>query len=104
MATNAFLLIDCFGLVFLVYALMNFWNEWRRHRNHSFREVSPNAQSVGDRVATIPQVFLYTKNAAPVIPFPARYRQLNATPKQRKAAATVQLRVIRKKRASRAAN
>ncbi|HET6144362.1 MAG TPA: hypothetical protein VFE02_12710 [Candidatus Acidoferrales bacterium] len=103
MATYAFLLIDCFGLVFLIYALVNFWNEWRRYQNRGHREVPPDAQTVGDRIAIIPRVFLCPKNVAPVIPFPARYRQINATLEQRKAAATIQLRVIRRQRASRAA-
>jgi hypothetical protein len=104
MAMDAFLLIDCFGLVFLIYALANFWNEWRRLKNRNRREVPPDRQIVGDRVAVIPRVFIYPKNAASVIQFPARYRQINATPEQRKAAAaTIQLRVIRRQRAARAA-
>jgi hypothetical protein len=102
MATDAFLLIDCFGLVFLIYALANFWIEWRRYKNGGRREVSPDGQIVGDRIVVIPRVFLYPKNAAPVISFPARYRQINATLEQRKAAATIQLRVTRRQRANRA--
>ena len=88
MATNAFLLLDCFGLVFLMYALANFWNEWRRCKNRRPPRVPLDAQIVGDRMAHHSTSFSVTpKNVDSVIPFPARYRQINAAPEQRKAAA-----------------
>jgi hypothetical protein len=93
MATNAFLVLDGFGLVFLMYALANFWNEWRRYKHGSQRGVPLDAKLVGDRVVRIPPVYLYPKNAKSVILFPARYRQLNATPEhQRKSATTIEMR------------
>lgn len=103
MATNAFLLIDCLALIFMVYALANFWNEWRRSGNYRDRPVLQDPRIVGDAIATTPRVFPAPTNVNGVIPFPARYRQIHATPEQRKAAAAIQLRVIRKQKASRAA-
>src|SRR5665213_1134650 len=96
MAMNAFLLIDCFGLIFLMYALANFWSEWRRHKNRS-REVPLDGKIVRDRIAVNPRVFLYPKNVAPVIPFPERYGQISPAPEHHKAAATtIEMRAIRK--------
>jgi hypothetical protein len=63
MATNAFLVLDGFGLIFMMYVLANFWNEWRRFKNRSHREVPVDGKLVGDRIAVIPSVYLYPKVA-----------------------------------------
>lgn len=105
MAMDAFLLLDCFGLIFLMYALANFWNEWRRYKNRSRREVPLDGKIVSDRIAIIPRVFLNPKNVAPVIPFPERYRQINPAPEhQKSAASTIEMRAVRKHSASHAGN
>jgi hypothetical protein len=103
MAMNAFLLLNCFGLVFLMYTLANFWIEWRQHKNRSHREVPLNEKVLGDRTATLPQVFLDPQNVASIIPFPARYRQIDTAREHQKAtAAATQLRVVRTRTARRA--
>jgi len=77
MATNVLLFISAFGLVFLIYALINFGREWRRYIHDTRSRLPVGARVVGDRVAIIPAVYLYPKNSGSVIPFPARYRQIN---------------------------
>jgi hypothetical protein len=103
MAMNAFLLLNCFGLVFLMYTLANFWNEWRQHKNGSHREVPLDKRIVGDRIEILPQVFLYPQTMAPIIQFPARDRQIDTASEHQKAAATtIELSVVRTRTASRA--
>jgi hypothetical protein len=80
MALNIFILLDCAGLVFLIYVLVNFWNEWRRYQNGSHSAVQLDEKHLGDRIAIIPAVHLYPKNQNSVIPFPARYRQIYLPP------------------------
>jgi hypothetical protein len=79
MATDAFLLLDCIGLVFLIYALVNFWNEWQHcsKDRHSNIRVHLDERNLGGRIAIIPRVFIFPKDQNSVIPFPARYRQIH---------------------------
>lgn len=102
MATSAFLLLDSFGLVFMLYALANFWIEWRHHANLTRNSIPRDARMVSERIAATPRVIPYAKSVAPVIPFPARHRPGNLTPALQSAAATIEMRAVRKERANRA--
>jgi hypothetical protein len=92
MAMDTFLLLDCFGLVFLMYVLANFWNEERRFKHRGQAERSPAPSFDGERVVKLPSVQLYAKHGSSVIPFPARKRQTNFSSEQHgKSAATVEM-------------
>jgi hypothetical protein len=74
MAINVFLLLDCLGLIFLIYALVNFWKEWRRQENGRHSRIQCDEYNFGVRIATIPAG--HTSNVQnSAIPFPARYWQ-----------------------------
>jgi len=77
MALNVFLLLSCIGLVFLIYAMANFWNEWRRYRNSGSSVAQFDDKNWDSRLAVIPSVFLHPRDRNPVIPFPARYRKIS---------------------------
>jgi hypothetical protein len=77
MAMNVFLLLDCIGLVFPIYALVNFWKEGRRYKHSRHSALPCDQANLGGRIAVIPAVFLCPKDHGAVIPFPARNRQIN---------------------------
>jgi hypothetical protein len=102
MAINIFLLLDCLGLIFLIYALVNFWKERRRPDNRRPSLVQCDEQDFGIRIATIPAVYT-SKNQKSVIPFPARYRQADLSPEYQNRFAKpieMQRRVLSEPRAS----
>jgi hypothetical protein len=74
MAINIFLLLDCLGLIFLIYALVNFWKERRRSDSRRHSPIYCEEHNFGVRIATFPAVYT-SKEQNSVIPFPARYRQ-----------------------------
>ncbi len=106
MAINVFLLLDCLGLIFLIYALVNFWKEWRRQENGRHSRIQCDKNNFGVRIATIPVV--YTSNAQnSVIPFPARYWQADPSPEHQRGFAKpieMQRRVISESSASHGGN
>jgi hypothetical protein len=104
MAINIFLLLDCIGLVFLIYVLVNFWKEGRRYKNSGHPEVQVAEINRGDGIVVLPPVFLYPKDHNSAIPFPARYRQINLSVEQQKEFAQpieIQRRLFSEQRASR---
>jgi hypothetical protein len=105
MAIDIFLFVDCIGLVFLIYALVNFWNEWRGYNGgrQSPIQTQLNEKKLRDRIAVIPKIFLYPKNQNSVIPFPAHYPQINFSPEHlSRIAKTIEMRrrVVSEPRAS----
>jgi hypothetical protein len=86
MAITIFLMLDCLGLIFLIYALVNFWKEWRRSGNHRHSPVQSDEQDFGIRIATIPAVYT-SKDQNSVIPFPTHYRQANLSPEHQRGSA-----------------
>ncbi|HEX3377682.1 MAG TPA: hypothetical protein VHS29_12525 [Candidatus Acidoferrales bacterium] len=81
MAITIFLLLDCLGLIFLIYALANFWKEWRRDKSRRPSPAQRNEHDFEIRIATFP--VLYTsKYQNSVIPFPVNYRQANLSSMQ----------------------
>ena len=92
MATNVFLLLDSLGLVFLIYALANFWTEGQRDKRRNRREVPPDAQVVGDRDAIIRSAHRQPSNGNSVIPFPAPHRQIHGAPQHGDRSATIEMR------------
>jgi hypothetical protein len=102
MAITVFLLLDCLGLVFLIYVLVNFWKEWRRHENSGRALILSDDHNFGVRIAPIPVVFT-SKDQNSVIPFPTRYPQADPSPEQQRGFAKpieMQRRVISEPRAS----
>lgn len=93
MATNVFLLLNCIGLFFLIYVLVNFWYEGHRYRNNSHSMLPMDEKDFGNRIANLPSVSLYSKDQNPVIPFPARHRQMNlASERHTQFAKTLEMR------------
>jgi hypothetical protein len=83
MAINIFLFLDCLGLVFLMYALVNFWQEWRRTKSGRHSPIQVDEHNFGVSIATFPAV--HTSNVQnSVIPFPARHRQTHLSPEHQK--------------------
>ena len=102
MAIDIFLLLDCLGLIFLMYALVNFWQEGRRTKNGPHSPIQGDEHNFGISIATFPAV--QTSNVQnPVIPFPVRYRQANLSPEHQRGFATpieMQRRAVSEPRAS----
>jgi hypothetical protein len=102
MAINIFLLLDCLGLIFLVYTLVNFWNEWRRPESRRHSPIHCEEYNFGVRIATYPAVST-SKEQNSVIPFPARYRQVELSPEHQRGFAKpieMQRRAVPEPRAS----
>jgi hypothetical protein len=83
MAITIFLTLDSLGVIFLIYALVNFWEEWRRPKNHRHSPVQSDEQDFGIRIATIPALYT-SKDQNSVIPFPTRYRQAELSPEHQR--------------------
>jgi hypothetical protein len=102
MAITIFLILDCLGLIFLIYALVNFWKEWRRNEHRHPSPVQRDGHDFGIRIATFPGVYT-SKNQKSVIPFPVNYRQSNLSSVQQRDFAEpieMQRRVLSEPRAS----
>jgi len=80
MAIDFFIMLNCIGMVFLIYVLVNFWNEGRRFQKSSHPVIRLDEKNLSDRIAVIPGVFPCPKDRYSVIPFTERCRQINFSP------------------------
>jgi len=107
MAINAFILLNCASLVFLIYALVNFWNEWQGYKSSIRSALHPDEKNSGGRMAVISAAHIFSKNPNSVIPFPAVGRQIGLSLERKKGRAkSIELRGrgVSELRASRGVN
>jgi hypothetical protein len=83
MALDVFLLIDCLGLAFLIYVLVNFRKESRGQKYGRYMPFRCEERDFGVRIATIPAVCT-SKDQNSVIPFPTRNRHADYFPEQQR--------------------